>query len=438
MHRYVYALLALLSAAWVSSQPLAALFSPSPDRPWAIYLALLYGSGYLSATMMSAAMLLALRGPRLESLFGGLDQLYRVHRQVALLAVGLGAAHYAIKLGSKALRRAGLLDKPEDARSLSVKLFDSWHSIAKDFGEWGLYLALALVAVALLRRIPYRHFARLHRLMPLVFLLVAVHSVVFMPAPYWTGVAGPLAALLMTGGAVAALLSVAGWIGTRRRTRGEISEVHPIGLGVLEVRARLSEDWKGHQSGQFALVTFDTREGAHPFTIASGWQGDGHVRFAIKSLGDYTRTLPSRLRVGDPIIVEGPYGCFDFVPEQTRQIWIAGGIGLTPFVARLETLAAENTGHPPVDLFYSTRQADPEIVARLNAIADAAKVRLHVLDSSRGESLSVERLIAEVPAWADASIWFCGPTGFGHAMRDGLTARGLAPRAFHQEAFEFR
>jgi len=242
----------------------------------------------------------------------------------------------------------------------------------------------------------------------------------------------------MAGGAVAALLSVAGWIGTRRRTRGEISEVHPIGLGVLEVRARLSEDWKGHQSGQFALVTFDTREGAHPFTIASGWQGDGHVRFAIKSLGDYTRTLRSRLRGADPIIVEGPYGCFDFVPEQTRQIWIAGGIGLTPFVARLETLAAENTGHPPVDLFYSTRQADPEIVARLNAIADAAKVRLHVLDSSRGESLSVERLIAEVPAWADASIWFCGPTGFGHAMRDGLTARGLAPRAFHQEAFEFR
>lgn len=438
MHRYVYVLLALFSAAWISSHPLAALFSPSPERPWALYLVLLYGSGYLSATMMSMAMLLALRGPRLEALFGGLDQLYRVHRQVALLAVGLGAAHYAIKLGSKALRRADLLDKPEHAGGLSVQVFDSWHSIAKDFGEWGLYLALILVAVALVRGIPYRHFARLHRLMPIVFLVVAAHSVVFMPIPYWTGFAGPLAALLMTGGAVAALLSITGWIGTRRRTCGEISEVRPIGLGVLEVHARLSADWKGHQSGQFALVTFDTREGGHPFTIASGWQGDGHVRFAIKSLGDYTQTLPGRLRAGDPIIVEGPYGRFDFTAEQSRQLWIAGGIGLTPFVARLETLAAANTSHPPVDLFYSTRQADPDIVARLNTVADAAGVCLHVLDSSRGESLSVERLIAEVPAWADASIWFCGPTGFGHAIRDGLIARGLASSAFHQEALEFR
>jgi ferredoxin-NADP reductase len=61
-----------------------------------------------------------------------------------------------------------------------------------------------------------------------------------------------------------------------------------------------------------------------------------------------------------------------------------------------------------------------------------------VIDSSRGDSLSVERLLADVPAWAEASIWFCGPTAFGLAMRAGLTARGLAPGAFHQEAFEFR
>jgi predicted ferric reductase len=91
MHRYVYVLLAALSAAWISSQPLTALLTPAAERPWEFYVALLHGSGYLSATLMSVAMLLALRGPRLEALVGGLDQLYRVHRQVALLAIGLGA-----------------------------------------------------------------------------------------------------------------------------------------------------------------------------------------------------------------------------------------------------------------------------------------------------------------------------------------------------------
>jgi len=437
MHRYVYVLLAALSAAWISSQPLTALLTPAAERPWEFYVALLHGSGYLSATLMSVAMLLALRGPRLEALVGGLDQLYRVHRQVALLAIGLGATHYALKLASKALRRSGLLAKPEDAKSLALQIFESWRPIAKDFAEWGLYVALALVAVALLRRIPYRYFARLHRLMPILFLLFVVHSVVFMPSPFWTAIAGPLAALLMLGGTVAAILSLSGWIGARRRTLGEVSEVRPIGLGVLEVHARL-RGWKGHQSGQFALVTFDPREGAHPFTIASAWQGDGQVRFGIKSLGDYTRTLPSRLRAGDPVIVEGPYGRFDFVAAQARQIWIAGGIGLTPFVARLEALASAGGKPPPIDLFYCTRQVDADIVARLSAGAAAAGVCLHVIDSSRGDSLSVERLLADVPAWAEASIWFCGPTAFGLAIRAGLTARGLAPGAFHQEAFEFR
>jgi predicted ferric reductase len=212
MHRFVYILLAVLTAAWVSSQPLTVLFTASAERPWAWYLALLHGSGYLSATMMSVTMLLALRGPRLEALLGGLDQLYRVHRQVALLAVGLAATHYAIKLGAKELRRSGVLEKPENAKSLSLPLFDSWHPLAKDFGEWGLYVVLALVAVALLQRIPYRQFARLHRLMPIVFLMVAAHALVFMPRAFWAGVAGPLAVLLMTGGAVAAVLSLAGWL----------------------------------------------------------------------------------------------------------------------------------------------------------------------------------------------------------------------------------
>jgi len=142
----------------------------------------------------------------------------------------------------------------------------------------------------------------------------------------------------------------------------------------------------------FAFVTLDTREGAHPFTIASAWKSDGHVMFGTKALGDFTRDLPNRLKVGGPIVVEGPYGGFDYADASARQIWVAGGVGLTPFVARLEELAARGGTDRPVDLFYSTRKADPEILERLSDIAEAAGVTLHVTETSSGGALTDAQL----------------------------------------------
>ena len=71
-------------------------------------------------------------------------------------------------------------------------------------------------------------------------------------------------------------------------------------------------------------------------------------------------------------------------------------------------------------------------------IAQAAGVRLHVLVDGRDGLLDGERLRAAVPGWAQAGVWFCGPVGFGRALRQDLLAHGLPGRAFHQELFQMR
>ena len=110
-------------------------------------------------------------------------------------------------------------------------------------------------------------------------------------------------------------------------------------LNSLEIDVQPEGGWRGHQAGQFAFLRFDKSEGAHPFTISSDWAGDGHLRFLINALGAHTRDLFERLKVGDAVRVEGPYGRFTFEGSSPRQIWIGGGIGVTPFMARLQALA---------------------------------------------------------------------------------------------------
>jgi len=61
-----------------------------------------------------------------------------------------------------------------------------------------------------------------------------------------------------------------------------------------------------------------------------------------------------------------------------------------------------------------------------------------VLVAGTDGRLTVDRLCETVPGWQSADIWFCGPAGFGQALRDGLAARGMSPDDFHQELFEMR
>lgn len=151
----------------------------------------------------------------------------------------------------------------------------------------------------------------------------------------------------------------------------------------------------------------------------------------------YTATLPQRLHVGDSVRVEGPYGRYNFQGKTHRQIWIAGGIGITPFVARLKALATTHDGKR-IDLFHSRSAYDQGVIDKLTADAHEANVRLHILWDERDGRLDVDRLIKAVPDWREAELWFCGPAHFGRTIREGLAAIGFPPHRFHQELFEMR
>ena len=400
-------------------------------------------SGLLGMGVMSVAMLLAVRPAWIEHKLHGLDKMYRLHKWLGISGLVLSVLHWLCSQAPKWLVKAGWLERPargpRPVQADPVLAFlQSQRGLAEDLGEKAFYVVLVLIALALIRRFPYRHFIRTHRWIALAYLVLVWHAIVLTSFGYWTQPAGIALGLLMAGGTVAAIISLTRRIGARRKAVGEVEQIEYLeGVRVNAVTLQLRSEWAGHLPGQFAFLTFDQREGAHPFTISSAWQGDGRLRFLIKALGDYTRTLAGGLKAGDAVTVEGPYGRFNFEGQARRQIWIGGGIGITPFVARMHQLAQQGDGRE-IDLFHATTEVDEAALQRLRQDAEAAGVRLHLLVSGRDGRLTGDRLRELVPDWRDAEVWFCGPAAFGDAIRSDLCGRGLPAARFHRELFEMR
>lgn len=436
---------------WLYLLSLSALWFGTAPNDWANlpnFLAwrseLIQYSGVLGMGVMSLAMLLALRPVWLEPRLGGLDKIYRLHKWLGIAGLSLSVGHWLLAQGPKWLVGLGWLERPARGPRPTFPegswqaFFQQQRGLAESLGEWAFYAAALLMVLALIKRLPYRQFVKTHHWIAAAYLVLVVHAVVLLRFDDWASALGLVMALLMAGGTVAAVRVLSGRVGSGRRLGGAVVGLREYpALNVLEVEIALRGHWAGHQPGQFAFVTLHEQEGAHPYTISSNWRGDGRLSFLIKGLGDYTATLAQQLQPGDQVQVEGPYGRFNFAGQRRRQIWVGAGIGITPFLARMQALAHHPDGKH-IDLLHPTTVLDDQAIGRLRQDAEAAKVRLQVFWEQRDGRLDAQRIAALVPDWRDADIWFCGPAGFGQALRQGFAALGLAPGRFHQELFEMR
>lgn len=436
------ALLVLLTAVWL----MADMLLPAPLTYFSFRTVFVQYSGLIAVGAISTAMVLAVRPKWLEPALDGLDKMYRLHKWLGITALVASVLHWWWAQGTKWMVGWGwLVRPPRGPRASDSELgqIEAWlrsqRGFAEQLGEWAFYAAVVLIVLALVKRFPYHLFRKTHKWLAVAYLVFVFHALVLAKFAYWMQPVGWIAALMLAAGSVSACLVLLGRVGRRRRCQGSIESLiwYPQ-LRVLETRIEMDDSWPGHKAGQFAFVTSDDKEGAHPYTIASAWRtGERGITFISKALGDHTGKLRERLQEGAAVTVEGPYGCFDFQDSQPRQIWIGAGIGITPFIARMKELAA-SPGEKPIDLFHPTSVYEQAAIDKLTEDAKAAGVRLHILQSEKDGRLSGERIRELIPDCAHASIWFCGPAEFGQSLRKDFIAQRLAPGSFHQELFEMR
>jgi predicted ferric reductase len=415
-----FAALAVLAGAILGAQTYA---------PYGGDTALGIALGAAAIVAMSLALILAARPRPVEPFFGGLDRMYVVHKWLGIAALALMIGHN--------------LAEPEIEHAVRETELGE---LAKDVGEIALNGFIALILLSWIKRIP---FTRLelpwpiwrftHRFTGLLFAIAAFHQLAIDKPE---GIDPTLGLYLNT----LSLAGLSAWLFTQfvapfRRPRAHVLESVERHGPTTEITLRPEGRGLRWHPGQFAFVSAPEAGLAepHPFTMAAAPAADGRVRFGIKALGDWTARLPQRLFPGQRLKVDGPYGRFLFHRGAQRQVWLAGGIGITPFLAWTDALTGAD--RQEIALIWAvTSRTEAFAADRLAAIAarhPGLTVQI-VADDTDGR-LTAERLVALVPfPIREAELSFCGPVGLRKAILAGLSAMGQSPRRVRSEAFELR
>lgn len=144
---------------------------------------------------------------------------------------------------------------------------DKMYHLHKWAGIWATVLGIMLI-ITLWQRFPYHVWRYTHKAISVIYLFIVFHSVVLTPTGWWAGPAGLLIVISSLIGTCCAFVALSGGIGRSRRYHGTVLRVEQHSGDILEVTCQLPRYW-AHRPGQFAFITFDRFEGAHPFTINS-------------------------------------------------------------------------------------------------------------------------------------------------------------------------
>ncbi len=369
--------------------------------------------------LMACSLFISTRPKWAEPYFGGLDKMYVTHRHTSTAALLLIFVHV-----------------------LTVPISANW--------VLGNYLAViaftGIVSIALISLAPrvaclnnltggtYEGWKNLKKYIGIFFVIAYIHALTI-KNPLHAFVAINWVQIFFIIGAVSYLYTEIFGRYFGKYVPYTVEAVnHPTNFTTEVVLRAKGTPIPKQRAGQFLFVRFPnepTLNESHPFTISSAPHEDV-LRLTIKASGDFTRALFSDLKAGMDAVVEGAYGMFNYKSGNQKQIWVAGGIGVTPFLAFIRDLHEKTLDHN-VDFYYVMRHRDEALF--YNEIETAglrnARLKVYIRYSASGGSLTVEEIVRN--AGGDVSghhIYMCGPYPMVQAFEKKFLSSGLAKRQY--------
>ncbi|KZL12601.1 3-ketosteroid-9-alpha-hydroxylase reductase subunit [Pseudovibrio axinellae] len=378
--------------------------------------------GIVSLIFMGLIQVMATRVKGIEVLFGPLDRVYVLHKWLAIFAIAAAFLHESI-----------------DAEAFSrFVTSNGTGDLAEDLGEIGYNGILVLGLGSLATFIPYKIWHWTHRLIGIFFALAASHFLLMPNVFSWSDPLGLYVSAFCFAGIFSFVyLTFKGFAGRTKTYTVKSVEVYGR---ITSVTLKPEGKPISHRAGQFAYVSFD-QSGlgeVHPYTIASASRPDGMVRFCISALGSYTSRI-HQLQVGTKASLSKGYGGFRPIVSHQDQIWIAGGVGITPFLAWAQTLTGQETGK--VFLYYCVRnRVENPFKDELEALQKRLpNLHIQYFESDMGEYIDARLLkILQGTFFNKMPIAFCGPKAMRKKLLVDLKALNYPTRQFHYEEFQMR
>lgn len=437
-------------ALWTGTAPLETRFLDASTTLTSV--AVLFGLAGISGFAIN--LILGARLRFVEALFRGLERMYKAHRVNGRVAFLCLLAHGILMIASRAtLSFEAALDLLTPGSGWTVFL-----------GPVALILMACSIGLTLYVRMSHEVFVYVQRSFGFIFLIGAFHAFTTPGAKATSRALTVYLATLAIGGIAAwTYRSLFGNLLVRRH-RYRVMLVIRRDEFVTDIVMSPEEEALTYTPGQFVFVNFRsiamseqfqpltvTAEGQtavfsvragevsnqfHPFSITSSPK-DPELRITVKAVGDYTRAL-RMLERGAAAVVEGPYGSFSHrnVPNRS-QIWIAGGIGVTPFLSMARGL--EDDEDVAVDVYYSVEHDDEALfLDELETLAQR-RVDFRVISVVREKDgyLTADKVEDASGGLAGKDIMICGPPPMLQSLRGQLLAKGVPAERIHSEEFGF-
>ena len=366
------------------------LYPPTPNDVRSFWTEFSVALGFLGLAMMALQFALTARINRIEASYG-IDLILQFHRYISLAAFAFIILHPLILL----------VIRTEEILQLLSFFQAPWRA---RFAVIGTLALIILVVTSIWRQqlnIQYENWRILHGIMAVLAigfglahaLGVSYYLSLFWKVVLWSGIAVFALWLLVY------VRLVKPYFMQKKPYLVETVVPQRGGVWNLVLRPRGHEGLR-FQPGQFAWITLEIspfRMREHPFSFASSAEKPDRIEFGIKALGDFTKTIKD-VKPGTKAFLDGPYGVFtsDRYENTAGFIFIAGGIGITPIMSMLLTLAERNDERPMTLIYSSKKWEDITYREEIEALKNRLDLTvIHVLreppDNWSGESGYVDK-----------------------------------------------
>jgi len=206
------------------------------------------------------------------------------------------------------------------------------------------------------------------------------------------------------------------------------------------------------QAGQFVVLRMHLDPGKPPvlrsYSLSDLPVAD-HFRISVKSElnGIGSSFLCNRAREGDLLDVSAPRGSFTLRPSQSPVVLLSAGVGATPVMSMLHSLAAERSQREIWWIYGARNSVDHPFAEESRSLLKQLSRGREYIVYSRPAAIDQVGADFDAPGHIDAALlekigmlrnsdfYLCGPTSFLQNMRDGLRNWGVLGENVHTEVF---